>query len=253
MISRSAGGLVLKTLDHGESDKLVTLYSPELGRATGIAKGAKRSKKRFVNKLEPFSHLQITYRPSRSGNLLFIEQAELIDAHLPIRKKYHRYVAAMYSSELILRFTRDFDADQVLFDLLIWALGALEHSEHPHRVVTLFHLRLLTETGYQPELGVCSNCMFPVGPNRSFTLMPTSGALLCSRCRPQQQGTGLNLSIQTLKFLANAQQQKISKLSRLQLPEKAVREALNVLYRYSLHLLQQDINSWGALSKITGM
>lgn len=249
MNTRSAFGLVLKTSDHGESDKLITLYSPDLGRATGIAKGAKRSKKRFVNKLEPFSLLRIAFRPSRGSSLLFIEEAELIEAHLPIRQQYRRYVAATYIGELVLLFTREFDPDPAIFTLLTWAVQALE-DKHPPRIVTLFHLRLLTATGYQPELGTCSSCMVPVAPGKDFILLPTSGALLCSQCRHQRHGKDLTLSIQTLKFLATAQQQELSRLTRLQLPEKAVREALGVLYRYSRHLLQQDIHSWPALNRL---
>ncbi|NOQ45602.1 MAG: DNA repair protein RecO, partial [Desulfobulbaceae bacterium] len=86
MISRRTRGIVLSVSAHGESDKLVTFYSPDLGRSTGIAKGAKRSKQRFVNKLEEFSLLQIMYRPSRGSGLLFLSEAELDRAFLSLRR-----------------------------------------------------------------------------------------------------------------------------------------------------------------------
>ncbi len=65
MTLQSTCAIVLKVAEHGEADKLVTCYSRELGRMTGLAKGAKRSSRRFVNKLEEFSLLQLFYRPPR--------------------------------------------------------------------------------------------------------------------------------------------------------------------------------------------
>ena len=246
MSLRSTCGLVLKISEHGESDKLVTVYSNDLGRVTGIAKGAKRSKQRFVNKLEEFSHLQIFYRPPRGlMGLLFISEAELLCSHLSIRKDYRRYVAAMYISELILRFTRDNDPDPRLYALLKWAFASLEMDEAPQKIATLFHLQLLTAAGYRPELNRCSKCELPVSPGRAFIFLPGNGSLLCSSCHPRQGGPDLNhLSIQTLKFLARAQIAGLEQLNRLQLSGQTTTEALESLYHYTFHLLQQDIHSW---------
>ncbi|MBW2672896.1 MAG: DNA repair protein RecO, partial [Deltaproteobacteria bacterium] len=47
---------VLHFLNYGEADRIVTLFTREFGKLKGIAKGARRSKKRFANAIEPFSH-----------------------------------------------------------------------------------------------------------------------------------------------------------------------------------------------------
>ena len=102
MTLQSTCAIVLKVAEHGEADKLVTCYSRELGRITGLAKGAKRSARRFVNKLEEFSLLQLFYRPPRSpSGLTFIGEAELLRAHLSLRTVYPRYVVAAYLGEEI--------------------------------------------------------------------------------------------------------------------------------------------------------
>ena len=61
MTVKNMTAIVLKVNDLGESDKIVTFYSKQAGKIAGIAKGAKRSKKRFSNKLEMFSLLEVQY------------------------------------------------------------------------------------------------------------------------------------------------------------------------------------------------
>lgn len=252
MTLRSTCGIVLKISEHGESDKLVTLYSYDLGRVTGIAKGAKRSRHRFVNKLEEFSSLQIFYRPPRGlTGLLFISEAELLCAHLSIRKDFRRYICAMYISELMLRFTRDNDPDPRLYALLKWALASLDFDNAPQKVAALYHLQLLDAAGYRPELDRCLNCQQPVGPDRTFIFLPGNGSLLCSACHLGHAGPDCNhISVQTLKFLARAQIASLDRLNRLQLSQKTVAEALESLYHYTFHLLQQDIHSWQAIRSL---
>lgn len=235
--------LVLKTADHGESDKIVTLFSENLGKVTGIAKGAKRSKKRFVNKLEPFSRILVSYKPSRS-TLLFIAEAELEYAFLSLRQSYQKYAGAMYLCELILRFTKEKDPEYGLFSLLNWALYSLDQGDRPLKIAALFHIRLLDIAGYRPELECCSQCYKPVSPKNTYTMLPGIGALLCNQCQSGNTMLTRQLSVQTLKFLEKAQGVSIEHLGRLQLPDKAARETLYTLHGYSCSLLQQDIHSW---------
>ena len=237
-------GIILNLSGHGESDKIVTFYSPDLGRMTGIAKGAKRSKKRFVNKLELFSLLDITYRPSRNNGLLFLSEAELKEPFLSLRTRHRRYTMAALACELIIRFTSEHDPDPEIFTLLCWLLETVNSGEQPLKAGALFHLRLLGACGYQPELTICSLCKKQVNNSRFFALQPATGSLVCDRCNTRVQQSAFALSLQTIKFLQTAQQLKIHQLQRLQLPEKNARETLQMLYRYSQHLLQRDIHSW---------
>jgi len=247
MISCRTRGLVLSVGDHGESDKIVTFFSPDIGRATGIAKGAKRSKKRFVNKLEVSSLLQIMYRPARKDGLLFLQEAELENAFLSLRQRYDRYIAAMFAGELALRFTRELDPDPPIFDLLLWAMQALDTGRDPLEVTALFHLRILGAAGYEPLLGSCGFCSRPVQTTLSYCLHAGSGSLVCSHCRDEQRGSLFAVSIQTLKFLHHAQRIELESLGRLRLPQKNILETLTILYRYTQHLLQHDIISWRQL------
>jgi DNA repair protein RecO (recombination protein O) len=244
MSSCRTRGIILQVAGHGESDKIITFYSPTIGRVSSIAKGAQRSKHRFVNKLEPFTLLEIMYRPPRTGGLFFLSEAALENPFLRLRTDHRRYLTAMLACELVLRFTTEQDPDPEIFSLLHWLLDTVNRGSAPLQSVALFHLRLLGAAGYQPELERCCRCGEKVDNRRSFALQPANGSLVCNRCNTHVQRSKFSLSLQTIRFLQSAQQLDISRLERLQMPEKAAHESMQVLYRYSRHLLQRDIHSW---------
>jgi DNA repair protein RecO (recombination protein O) len=243
--------IVLKNVDYGESDRIVTLYSPDRGRFSAIAKGAKRSQKRFVNKLEEFSLLDIRYRPAGQNRLHFLSEADLKNAFLTLRTNWQRYCAAMLANELVLRFTGEHDPDRRMYALLYRLLESLHHGASPLPAVAFFHLHLLNVCGYRPGLDRCAvcSCTPDTDSGRSFALQPGSGMLLCSRCSGHPDRSRFTLSLQSLKFLQTAQGMTTEQMHRLQMPDKTAAECLSVLYSYSRYLLQCDIHSWSLLSQ----
>ena len=187
---RACEGLVLRVVPFGESDKLVTWYGAQTGRITAIAKGAQKSKRRFVNKLEPFSRLCFFCRPPRrsASGLYFLEAAELLSAHLRIRQEYPRFLAATCLSELCLRFTRDQDPDPRLYTLLLWAVEAVSNRDRAFRYLLFFHLKLLQLAGYRPDLAHCRRCGRPLSGPAGFAPDPQNAEgvlLVCGACQPK--------------------------------------------------------------------
>lgn len=251
MIEKCSEAIVLNITAHGESDKIVTLYSRELGKITAIAKGAFRSQKRFVNKLEIFTSLQIMYRPPGRGSLFFLSEAELLKPRLALRTTYPRFVAATYINELIQRFNTDNDPDPSLFLLLDWALDSI-NTEAPLKTATLFILRLLGICGYKPLLKQCHNCGRTARQSIKFTISPGNGSITCNYCRKIKQDTPLTLYPRALNFLHHGQQTELYRLGCLNLPATDCFQAITALHHYSIHLLRQDIRSWSQIVRLQG-
>jgi len=95
--------LVLRVVEHGESDLIVRLLHPERGRLTAIAKGARRSVRRFPGTLDVFNLLRVVVRRRRNAGMGFLEQARLVTAHLELRREAGRYALASYLLELLDR------------------------------------------------------------------------------------------------------------------------------------------------------
>src|SRR5271155_6204463 len=72
----STPAIVIRTRDYAEADRIVTLLTRDFGKLSGIAKGAKASRRRFERKLEPFSHVNLFFRRRPNGQLVFITRAE---------------------------------------------------------------------------------------------------------------------------------------------------------------------------------
>ncbi|MBU3936448.1 MAG: DNA repair protein RecO [Proteobacteria bacterium] len=241
--------IVLQVKDHGDSDKIVTMYTQEYGKIVLIAKGAKRSKKRFVNKLELFSLLRIHFAPSRHSSLMRLDQADLVAPFPALRGNYELYIAASLLCELVLYWTREHDSDEELFLLLLWALeGLVVAGGDVNRTIIFFHVKMLDILGYRPDLTGCLDCR-ELGVQRVlYRFSPLRNGLVCSCCEPNATGNSLPLSIQTIQLLRRVQDMEQGKLERLHFSLAATREAIALLKRYDTYLLQREVQSWNFLS-----
>jgi len=197
--------IVLRTRVHGESDKIVTFLTQDWGKITGIAKGAKRSRRRFVNVLEPFTHIRLRFRPSRSDELAFILGCDLVQAFRRPSQDIHRFALASYMVELTDVMVAGREAGQEIYTLLLLGLVSLEElSPLPALFLPAFELRLLVEVGYAPNLSSCCICgtSLPLcttdGPALLFS--PSLSGLLCPQC-DTQGGATFRLAPETLSLL----------------------------------------------------
>lgn len=242
--SKECAAIVLDCHDHGESDQIITFFCQNIGRMKGIAKGAKRSQKRFVNKLELFSFLLIRYIEPRNSNLVLIVEAELIESFIYIRQAMPLYAAATVIRELILAATRDLDGDDGLFPLLQWGLQSLEVQRRAMNVLVLFQLKFFEQIGYRPHLDFCLQCNQPFGAAPNYGFDSRVGSIVCGCCqKAQNQSLLMPLSKGTIKTLVSAQNQPLNRLHRFSLSATGLQEALSFLYHYGQHLLQREICS----------
>lgn len=244
---RETDGIVLDTREHGESDLILTLFCKDGGRSTAIAKGARKSLRRFVNKLELYSFLHVILRQRNPSSMALLEEAELHAGFIRLRKDIQRYTAASVIREFTLLATREGEADERSYALLLWAFHHLDR-EIPHlQVVMLFLLRFHDYIGYRPELRSCFHCGNPADAQKSFGFSTVYGGLVCDSCVATNGRSGIRLSSPTIRILQTAQDMALKDLYRLEIPEQQLYEALNILHRYGRHVLGRDIISWTML------
>jgi DNA repair protein RecO (recombination protein O) len=151
--------LVLRAVDFGESDRIVHLLVPDAGRLTAIAKGARRSVRRFPGTLDLFNHLRVQVERRRSSGLARLEQATLIEPFTPLRRSPARFALGCYLLELLDRLAPEGAARADGRRLFSFALAALRTVATPRRIDsrlrTLLELRALDALGLRPELNRC--------------------------------------------------------------------------------------------------
>ena len=241
--AKATDAIVLNCVEHGESDVIVTLFCQDVGRLTAIAKGAKRSKKRFVNKLELFSFLHITYQQKVNRSLAFLSEADLHTSFLHIRQDLELYSIASVIREFLLIGVKENEPDLQIFRLSLWALHNLDQKQPPMTLLALFLIRFFDYVGYRPDLQACVHCGSLVSAQNRYNFDSTIGSIVCSSCNPHLQ-KGLPLSHGTIKILRSAQDQPLEKLHRLKISGGILYEALSLLQSYGNQLFQRDIASW---------
>ncbi len=235
--------IVLECIDHGESDVIITLFSRDEGRITAIAKGAKKSLRRFVNKLELFSFLHIVCTRKAGRSLAFLAEADLHTSFLNIRKDLELYLVASVIREFLLVGIREEEPDERIFRLSLWSLHNLDLIQQPKAILALFLIRFFDYVGYRPNLQTCGKCANQVMPQKRYSFDPSGGQIVCSGCG-KGSIRGIAVSHGTIKILCSAQDLPLERLHRLKISGTILHEALALLHSYGRHLFQRDIVSW---------
>lgn len=241
--ARQTDALVLNCIEHGEADVIVTLFCQDVGRLSAIAKGAKKSRKRFVNKLELFSFLHITYQQKANRSLAFLIEADLHTGFLQLRHDLQLYSIASVIREFLLQGIRENEPDPAIFRLSLWALHNLDRQQHPLTVLCMFLIRFYAHLGYRPDLTTCARCKSPVTGYSQYSFDTAGGRIVCLTCAPHF-AQGIALSPGTIKILRTIQDQPVERLHRLKMSGGALNQAVSLLQSYGNQLLQRDIISW---------
>ena len=245
--------LLLRSVDFGESDRIVHLLVPESGRLTAIARGARRSVRRFSGTLDLFNHLRVQVDRRRSASMARMDQATLIRSFSALRADPARFAMGCYLLELLDRLAPEGGARQDTRRLFSFALGALQAvASHPLdlRLRTLLELRALDALGLCPELRHCVRCGEPVeGATVGFHV--ADGGPVCGRCgRPAD--SLLTLRLGTLRALEQGLRFELQHLDRLVPGPQIVDEARRLLGRFQRFHLGIELRSERFLDEVLG-
>lgn len=186
--SRSSRAVVLRWRSYGESDKIATLLTEDAGKLTGIAKGAKNSRRRFANSLEPLARVRVHYRRKPGAGLAFLERCELLASSAPFCDP-GRFAYGSYVAELTDRMTVEEDPHHNLYGLLVDALAQIEHGPATSALLRAFELQLLTCAGFEPQLEACNRCRRPWQDDQRAWIATHHGTVACDACRSADAAT----------------------------------------------------------------
>jgi DNA repair protein RecO (recombination protein O) len=224
----STAAFVLRTRPHGESDRLVTVITEEHGKLTGIAKGAKNSRRRFAGTLEPFVQIRAVFQMRPHSDLVFLHRCELVSPLHGFTTDLARYTAGSYILELADRMVLGRESSVDVYRLVREALEDIDRSGANTAVLGAFELRLLAASGYEPSLGSCRGCGRQADVSPTMYLIPERGGFLCRPCvppgeivRPVSGATARQLALLAAASFADARGGEVPTLEM-----RAVTEAL---------------------------
>lgn len=194
-------GVVLRTYALGDTSRIVTVYTRDLGLLKMVAKGARKTPSRFGYSLEPLSRSRFVFyhKPDRDLHLL-----SSTDTLSPLGSKLAditRLAHAQAALELLDRLVWGEEPHPELFDLLVATLEA--HTVAPLEalaaITIAFELQVASLLGYRPRLDACAGCGRPLSQERLFS--PARGGLMCESCAAAEPGL-IKLSADALAGLS---------------------------------------------------
>ncbi len=199
--SSKVEGIVIRTLDYGEADRIVGFLTPDHGKLSGFAASARKSQKRYGGGLDLFAHLELDVTPpSRTQSHLWrIRSVHLLEPFFSIRADLRRMAIACYLAECLWALAAEGDPQAGLY---AWWLKTLQHLDGD-AVEQLSEVRLdlemLALCGYAPRWSTCTECgRAPSGERTFFSF--ERGGVSCSTCQKKGEGRWIeNRWVETLK------------------------------------------------------
>jgi DNA repair protein RecO (recombination protein O) len=261
--SYSTEAIVLKHVDQGEADRILTLFTPYRGKFRAIAKGSRRPGSKKAGHLELLCHSQLQVAQGR--NLDIITQAQSLESFLRLRSEFWHMTCGFYLAELVDRFIEDDVQQKNAYELLALALRALEEDalEMQHRrndgdvqttqsydrtqlLLRYFEIGLLSLVGYEPVLRTCAHCHAELLPQENGFNASLGGAL-CPECSHLWTQA---LSMNGLKVLRLLQRTAWSQVPRFHLDTRLHSEVESAMHSLLRFHLERDLKSWSFLEML---
>lgn len=173
-------GIVIKAIDYKDSDKLVTIFSPDLGLIRARARGVKKNKAKLTFAAQPFAFVEFVL--IQKGDFFTIVNASSIDQFFSITGDFDAFVFMMSCLEIIEKTIKQNEDQTEMFLLLLNAFKAVCYQNaSPMIVFVKFMLEAMKILGFAIELDSCANCgdFLKMG---DYKFSYDFNGLICSKC-----------------------------------------------------------------------
>ena len=234
--------IIMRVREFGETDLLVTFFTPDTGQMKGVAKGARRSRRRFVNCLETFSLASLEYSLKREEGLCFLHSGRLIDAFPGLRSDFATLSKASYMIELSEILFPFGVSDVGIFELLVQSFDSLSKGEAPDLIPILFEARAMALGGYRINLERCCGCTRPYKGEGLAAFKPDRGGIACLKCE-QKSALSPPLRPETVLVLKHMQAGALSEALAMTPDHESLKEIKTVLRLHREFRLEQKLKT----------
>ncbi len=245
--SYRAQGVVLRHVEVGEADRILTIYTLEYGKVQAIAKGIRKLRSRKAGHLEPFSRVELMLAKGRS--LEVISQAEAQCTYDNLRADLRLIAYGAYVIELLDRFTYEEGENRPLYNLLVDTLTRLDGGSPAQTAVHYYEVHLMDLLGFKPQLQLCAACGEKIQPENQY-FSAKLGGVLCPRSFSADP-SAWKVSLEALKYLRHLQRSPWSKIKKLEIPSAVEQELSVLLERYLTFLLEYGLRTPGFLKAVS--
>lgn len=221
-------GLVIKEINTGEADKIITVLTAEEGKISIAAKNARRAKSSLGAGSQLFAYSD--YMLFKGKELYNMSSCQVIEPNYEIRNDIEKLIYCSHILELILDNVQEGEPSEEILQLLLNTLYVISKTNRPLNLVTrVFELRLMSLLGYEPHVISCVNCGKAQDENMYFDF--DSSGLVCKNCLNPRSRSFLLLpgTVKALKYIMCISPQKLFNFS---LSQESIKELGEISKRY---------------------
>lgn len=221
-------GIVIRSVEYGEGDLIVTLFTGELGKVGVMVRGAKKTRSRHAAVTQLYTYGEYVYFKSNTGTLGTLNNAEMLNAFPGIRGDLRSSAYAAYFAEMTDRFVPDNEASEYLFEQLKAAYESLSSGKDPQIVAFLLEMKLFQFAGVAPVTDACAVCGRTLELEQASFWSVTAGGLVCGRCAndPSDRQPLPPGALKLLPLLQRADLRRIGGISVKPQTKAAIKQAL---------------------------
>jgi DNA repair protein RecO (recombination protein O) len=219
-------GIVIRSTDYGETNKIITIYTREWGKIGFMARGAKKPNSRLTAITQLFTYGYFLVQ--RGSGLGSLQQGEIISSMRSIREDIFLTAYSSYLVELTDKGTDEKKPNPFLFELLYQTLNYLNEGYDQDVLVNIYEMKMLNVMGLYPILNQCSVCGCTDG---HFSFSFREGGFLCHRCL-EKDPYHFKISQATVKLLRLFYYIDLSRLGNISLKQETKAELKKVISTY---------------------
>lgn len=229
-------GFVIREVAVGDSDRIVSILTAELGLVSASARGARRTRSPLLLQTQVFSlsEFELFFYKGRYS----VNSAELIEAFMPLHQDIDRLVCAAHLAEVLLDSTRDDVAQPELYRLWAYSLQALQSLSDPLLIVHIAQMRIMAEIGYTPCLDGCVLCGAALPENPAFSVQSCGTVCPSSTCRRQANDARV-CTPGVLTCLKHSMSAPLERLFNFRLSPEARIDFIRVSGQYLTHQMEK--------------
>jgi DNA repair protein RecO (recombination protein O) len=231
--------VIIKHVDWGEGDRILTLYTREQGKIRALAKGVRKINSRKAGHLEPFSRTELMLAAGR--DFWIVTQAESKNTYPILKNDLIRMGYAAYVVELVDKFSVDGQETRTLYKLLTETLDRMEKLEDLVVVIRYYEIQLLDHLGYRPQLITCVHCGKEILAQDQY-FSAEQGGVLCPNC-PGQAKSVRPISLDALRFMRHFQRSTFQDAAKAHMSSQTSSELEELMHYLITYLLERGLNS----------
>lgn len=247
MALKESEAIILRTYPLRESDLLVTLFTRLEGKVKGVARAAKKSKRRFGGALEPLTYVRAFYDDRERQELARLDSCEVIESPMAGEVSYPRAVALGHVAELLDELMPDREASDAVFRL---SLAVLQELRGPSlwMPLTYFELWMTRLMGFLPEFSGCVACGRSLNGSRAFWHALADGLM----CVDDKRLASSEMSVDSRKIAAQMLRSRVGEFAAIDWPKPVAADLRKFLIQTLERHIEKKLVTAGMLEKIGG-